>query len=208
MSISLQTNYWTGVGTRSLTPEEEALAQEVGARLTKLGYHLLSGGATGADTEFHRGVCSVDPALATIYLPYDGFKKHLRPTGSEGSMFITIGAGPWRELAGNYLKETGIYTGWDHVPEYSREFHGRNYYQAFHHASVTQDEDGNFIQPRVPFSRFGVYFADVTRTGKVKGGTRTAIELLQHHGRRTYNLRDPEQRVWFMSLLEQAEAQQ
>ncbi len=71
--------YWTGVGSRDITPEQFKIMEEIGSCLASLGWILRSGGAAGSDTAFEKGVDDIGSRLKHIYIPWGkpGYQQFL-----------------------------------------------------------------------------------------------------------------------------------
>ena len=65
--------YYTGVGSRSTTPDVMELMTRVATKLESLGYSLHSGAADGADTGFENGV--TNPLNKQIFVAWEGFSN-------------------------------------------------------------------------------------------------------------------------------------
>jgi hypothetical protein len=64
--------YYAGIGSRNTPPEVLARMTQYAQRLHKLGYILRSGGATGADQAFEKGI---DPSCKDILRAIDSTAK-------------------------------------------------------------------------------------------------------------------------------------
>lgn len=63
--------YYAGVGSRETLSDILGLMTDVAKKLESLGFTLRSGGASGADSAFEKGV--LDPNNMEIYLPFHSF---------------------------------------------------------------------------------------------------------------------------------------
>lgn len=185
--------YWTGVGSRGVTPEIAELQYNIGARMAQLGYTLLSGGAKGSDMNFHKGVCSVDATKAVIYLPWSGFNSELISQIPNYALSCYVVPDKLQiSVARNYYLMTGIIPWFDKMRKQgSQEFHGRNYYQVFHNETTEAP----------PPSKVCIYAAPETHKGEVSGGTRSAVMIARQERIPTYNLTIPAQRSKLLSKL-------
>lgn len=62
-------NYYAGIGSRSMPPEQGIILTQFAWHLEQAGYCLRSGGAEGADQAFEKGV--TDPKMKEILIPKD-----------------------------------------------------------------------------------------------------------------------------------------
>lgn len=187
--------YWTGVGSREVTPEIKELQISVGERMAKLGYILLSGGAAGSDDNFHEGVCNIDPSLAEIYLPWGCFRRDERTFSTIGSVFIVPDNKDF-DIARQYFLDNGIISWFDNMKQGAQKLHGRNYFQVF------GESIGDY-----PVSSVVIYAAPENEKGEVKGGTKSAVMIARKEKLPTYNLMIPEQRDKFLYFLSKKEKQ-
>lgn len=65
---------YAGIGNRNMPPLDEYATSAMAAALEIRGWHLVSGGANGADAAFLDGV--KNPRNATVWLPWKGFNGH------------------------------------------------------------------------------------------------------------------------------------
>jgi len=56
------------IGSRKITPTQQKICIAVGYFLAKLGHHISSGNAEGADAHFAIGANAVNPELVNLYL--------------------------------------------------------------------------------------------------------------------------------------------
>lgn len=185
------TKYWTGIGSREVPNEIAELQVEIGRRMATLGYVLLSGGAAGSDTNFHKGVCEVDPSLAEIWIPWSGFMKELLP--SKESVRI-IPDKHDMDIARQYYLDNNIIPWFDNMKQGAQKLHGRNYFQVF------SDQTGN-----LPASSVVIYAAEENTRGEVKGGTRSAVMIARNEKLPTFNLMIPEQKDKILQVLDKKE---
>lgn len=181
--------FWTGVGSRSITQEEQELAVYVAETITRhFGMVLRSGAAEGADTAFQKGVCNVDPKYCQIWTPWNSFRPKEQHVGFPSCSYIT----PTTEMFEKSRKafiDTGIIPWFDNMKQGAQKLHGRNFYQV-------AGKHGE------PLSRICIYIADEDANGEVKGGTRSAVLVSRHYDIPTYNLRIKEQRELLLSKIE------
>ena len=163
---------WTGIGSREAPDEIRDLQIKIGRVMTENGYTLLSGGANGSDTNFHLGVCEVDPEKAVIWLPWNNFNVEARPSNSLGHTFVAIDRDQF-QTSREFFLNTEIISWFDNMKQAAQKFHARNYYQV-----VNDQYKGSSVV---------IYYAP-EKNRAVKGGTRTAVETARHYGIPTYNL--------------------
>lgn len=175
--------YYTGIGSRDTTEEENAQMSNIAKVLGSRGYTLRSGGAEGADTAFEEGCGSVS-GLAEIFIPWEGFGTKVVNLNSKRY----IPTEDKFQEAKDYLIEKDIIPWFERMKQGAQKLHGRNYYQVI----------GVDKQP----SELMVYCADDDKHGVPKGGTRTAILLAKSFNIPTYNIRVPKQLGSLLSFLE------
>lgn len=180
--------YWTGIGSRDVSPKIKELQISIGERMAKLGYVLLSGGAGGSDDNFHQGVCNVDPSLAEIYLPWNTFRKDERTFNTKGSVFIAPDRNDF-DIAKSYYEEHDIIPWLNNMKQAAQKLHLRNYNQIF-------GEGVSYPQTSVV-----IYATNEDEKGNIKGGTATAIKVARNEKIPTFNLMISEQREKFLYFL-------
>lgn len=168
--------YYTGIGSRSIYPEEAEFLQGVAARLYQDGYTLRTGGASGADTAFYEGATYVAdwltlPSPCQIFLPWRNFN------GFTGY--------PLHE----YLCTPSDWPQWADANKIMRSIHPaperlKDGPEALHTRNIPQILGPKLDKP----SKFVIYCADEVN-GEVKGGTRTAVVLARQHNIPTFNIR-------------------
>lgn len=173
--------YWTGVGSRSITKEEQELAVYVAETITRrFGMVLRSGAAEGADTAFQKGVCNVNPKYCQIWTPWNNFRPKEQHTGFPSCSYTTPTTEMFEKAREAFIS-TGIIPWFDRMKQGAQKLHGRNFYQV----------RGGYGEP---LSKVCIYIADEDDNGEVSGGTRSAVLLARHYKIPTYNLRIKEQR--------------
>lgn len=183
----MQQLIFTGIGSRSITPQEQDVIIEISETLADVGFILRSGKADGADAAFQIGyqqyknfTKQMIPVQAEIFIPWDGFNKENRLL--EDDWDIVFGE---NETAWQMVKR--IHKRPDQLKHGPRLLHMRNCAQV-----LGKDLD----KP----SLFVLYCADEEWiTGEVSGGTRTAVELARSLGIRTFNIR---RRKWIYELID------
>lgn len=75
---------YAGIGSRSVDRDTGKLMQDISRRLCDLGWTLRSGGASGSDTYFEKGVYD---NKKEIFLPWENFNGN-----SSNRYHLTIGA--------------------------------------------------------------------------------------------------------------------
>lgn len=172
---------YTGIGSRE-TPEDILLLMEIlGRILCDRGWRLRSGGAIGADSAFYAGARRSErftEVNAEIFLPWNGVEydrvNHLKH---------------WHDPVNGYFDAT-LFSTWAETYAIASEIHGGFEYCgpgaiAMHRRNVYQILGSSLNDP----SRFVLFWAKpVGKTGKVSGGTNTAVQLARRHGIETVNL--------------------
>lgn len=102
-----KTYRYAGIGSRTTPAAVLSLMHRIAARLSELGYTLLSGGATGADSAFASGASKKE-----IYLPWPGFSGN-------HSVFDRPGAEAFRVAS-------CLHPTWNHCKEQVQALHARN----------------------------------------------------------------------------------
>lgn len=78
-------NTYAGIGSRQSPPEILLIMESISKRLSEAGWKLRSGGASGADSAFQRGIQDLPDLInrQEIYLPWNGFNWRLesKPEG-------------------------------------------------------------------------------------------------------------------------------
>lgn len=183
---------YTGIGSRS-TPKPILQHMAKIARTLQLqGFTLRSGGASGADTAFEKGVAqnfdaqkldgssNKDEGNKEIYLPHKNFNEN------SSSLF-----NPNRKA---YEMAEAIHPHWQKCSKFARNAHARNIHQIL---------GENLNSP----SLFVLYWAEekhkinpitnpINKTPKIEqtivGGTATAVKLAKSLRIPTFNLKDPQ----------------
>lgn len=160
--------YYTGVGSRKTPKNILKIMKDIAYRLSKGGYILRSGGATGADTAFEIG-CNKANGLKEIYLPWNGFNKRWK---DEDSIIVNVN----RETYLNAIKlAEKIHPKWSILLGGSKKLHTRNVFQVL----------GKDLKKK---SKFVICW---TPNARITGGTATAINLALQNKIKVYNLANP-----------------
>lgn len=167
---------YTGIGSRDAPETFRPLVFALGYYLASQGVGFLSGHAAGIDNWFEIATIAYSrdtgrPLRMRISLPKEGFN------GSWGLDKRThIAIDPFhRAMASTILKDSGVCTYLDRLPEYSQLFFCRNVYQ--------------IIDFTMDFTGMVIFYAKENREkGTVSGGTRIAVYLARHLGIPCYNL--------------------
>lgn len=175
--------HYTGVGSRETPDEVLDLMRALGQRLADRGFILRTGGAQGADQAFELGwvwhIQSTPKEFtkAEVFLPWDGFEGHTRDAMFGANIL------PDLDNPGLYKKALEIaektHPAWDRCSRGAKTLHARNVYQVLGQDLATP-------------SKFLIAWAPVTKAGKPKGGTATAIALAESYGVPCFNLILPE----------------
>jgi hypothetical protein len=172
---------YTGIGSRN-TPEEVLLEMRATAyHLCEMGFTLRSGKAQGADSAFEDGVKKyiaeyfLDWGLypecgAEIYLPWEGFNQLL---GIYRDFDIILDK-PCMKAAQDLASRH--HPNWGKCSDAAKKLHGRNSCQVL----------GTFLDIE---SDFVLYYAPENEiTGKIDGGTATAVNIARYYNIPTINM--------------------
>ncbi len=160
--------FYTGIGSRNTPDTVQQIEQLLAAHLEGRGYCLRSGGATGSDSAFERGVTAAEHK--EIYIPWSGFNDY-----TAGPGIIDTTALENRNRAAEIAMT--VHPAWDRLTRGARALHTRNVYQVLGFDLNTH-------------SRFVVCWAEYqgNRHNAVKGGTNTAVQLALQHNIPVINL--------------------
>ena len=167
--------FFAGVGSRETPPDVLALLVRLGRTLTDLGWTLSSGDAVGADRAFYEGALQ-SPRFSEvgcrIYLAWNGVggRYHDPDNGFYDATQFTETYPQAEALA---LAARGSFEG---LGRGGRALHTRNVFQIYGHTL------------KEPVSCVLFWAVPQGRSGKVKGGTSTAVTLAQQAGIKTINL--------------------
>lgn len=75
--------YYTGIGSRDISVEEDQMMQRIARYLGRRGFILRSGKAAGSDTSFEKGHREVGISSPEIYIPWANFKGGTPLEGDE-----------------------------------------------------------------------------------------------------------------------------
>lgn len=159
--------YFTGIGSRDTIYETEGKwLEQATALLTKKGYWLRSGGATGADTFCEKGVYL---NRKHIYLPWDYFNGH----SADGINYFHI-------TDSKILKEARLiakkcHPVWDKLKPSHQDMHTRNVFQVLGH---TLDQPSEFV----------LLSAEPNDNDGVSGGSNTAYQVAKLFDVPTFNV--------------------
>lgn len=164
----------TGIGSRQLPVEPSGavaawlfdIVSEIGEVAKQNQWILRSGGAEGMDSLFEY----VWGKEKEIYIPWQGFNH--RYDGANGAIFI-----PDHSSTNAQAQKiaASVHPVWSRLKRGAKALHTRNVYQAL----------GQYlIEP----ADLCIFYAPVSLTGEVMGGTRTAVEICKMHGVKTINL--------------------
>jgi hypothetical protein len=157
---------YAGIGSRSTTPELESIMTAIAAKLETEGWVLRSGGASGSDSAFERGVFS--PANKEIYFPSASFNN--RSANEEGVYNASTLSG-WADA----IKTVDVFhPAPGHLSAFAIKLMARNAMQVF---------GGNMDSPVKMVVAY-------TKDGKMTGGTSQALRIAQHYNIPIRNLGD------------------
>lgn len=180
----------TGIGSRPKNLPKDAnemgiapwlieLVIEIGNIAKKNNWKLRSGAADGMDSLFENNWCD----NKEIYLPYENFNR--RAPGIYGAIYVED------PVTVSYAQAivSKVHPVWKRLDKRAKEMHTRNVFQAL-------GEDLN-----TP-SDICVFYAPVSPSGEVEGGTRTAVVICEQNGIPTYNLRNTDDVIKLRAFLE------
>jgi len=155
---------YAGIGSRSTPETVLRTMQKLATRLSELGYTLLSGAATGADSAFEAG-CT---GTKEIYLPWAGF------SGRSGTDYVDLPSTEGRRVA------EILHPGWKRLREPSQALMARNSHQVL----------GRDLRSPVDFVICWTPDGCTTEGGRSRetGGTGQAIALADRWGVPVLNL--------------------
>lgn len=181
-------NVYTGIGSRQTPDNMLCLMRQLGYQLACQGWLLRSGGADGADYAFESGVADylsqsneLSVSRHRIYLPGQRLKTQQRIVYADPyNGYINSQLFPNWERAKKIA--SNVHPAWHRVEKkpWVVALHARNCYQVL----------GDTLS--FP-SQLVVYWAPITPSGDIKGGTRTAVKLADYYQIPTYNLACPKQ---------------
>ena len=155
---------YAGIGSEETPKHILTIMHHIGAYLCSEGWILRSGGASGADKTFEKGVNDQtvegdSPDLRKeIYLPWKGFNN------SQSTLNPSII--PFSQEEQNFTAK--FHPAWDKCSPSAKLLHQRNTRQIIGHESVSG--------PNVALSKFVVCWTD---RGLLKGGTAQALRIAQ-----------------------------
>lgn len=173
--------HYTGIGSRETPPEIIDKMNAVAGFCASLDIILRSGAADGADTAFE-DFCA---GKKEIFLPWNNFND--RSVRDDG-IYVRGNDVNSRDIAATIH------------PVFYRLGRGA---QALHTRNVNQvlGKDASNPDP----SLFVIYYAPRTRSGKVQGGTATAVTLAEREGIPCWNFFDnqdlDELKEWIYSII-------
>lgn len=159
--------YYTGIGSRETPLSVLELMTKVANELSMLGYTLRSGRAGGADTAFEMGADEAD-----LFIPWKGFSDKNELNGNH-NVYVKGDDSSSRDIART------LHPVWRNLSRGAKALHTRN---------VNQIVGESASKPEL--SDFVLFYAPLTRTGRVKGGTATAVNYARDLGIPTLNLID------------------
>jgi hypothetical protein len=162
---------YTGIGSRKIDRKHTELIQLISKCLSKLNFKLISGGASGADTNFAEAIeGSGDKShLMEIVLPWNGF-------GSSSNLNCTkVGDTEFSRKVGRYFHPK-----WDSLNETVKKLIARNTYQVL-------DFEGNV---RVDFVICYTPDGSTGETSYATGGTGQALRIAKHFNVPIFNVKN------------------
>lgn len=188
----LPVGWYAGVGSRETPPDILTVMEDIGFFMASLGWGLSSGGALGADDAFYRGAIrspACNPAtMLRIYLINRHWELY-RPDPSIGLIDSTSLTEHEAEAYGIMLKARGSEHG---LKEAGRLLHTRNVYQIL----------GSDLN--TPVRQVICWAEPVGTSGKVSGGTNTAVQIALQHNIPVMNLYHDTHRERALKFIEEA----
>lgn len=171
---------YTGIGSRETPIDVLRTMTRVGRYLASEGHTLRSGKAAGADLAFQIGVENFcyfvdisfdDLILAEIYIPWSNFNSDRDDISSVWDVLVTD-----KQIIANAEEiASRIHPAWDKCSQGAKKLHTRNVYQVL---GATLDKPSDFV----------ICYAKVDKSGKVMGGTATAVNLAKEYEIPVFNL--------------------
>lgn len=163
--------FYTGIGSRDISPEEDEMMQRIARYLARKGYILRSGKAAGSDTSFEKGHREVNLKEPEIYIPWANFKGGSPLSGKE---LVLPKAGDVFNETVELIKE--IHPAFDKLSQGALKLHQRNCFQVLGFDLNT---------PSVLLIACG----KSDKVGDVLGGTRTAWMIAKRYNIPSLNIR-------------------
>lgn len=177
--------YYTGIGSRETPPEVLELMSKIAYKLAQQGWQGRSGSAGGADLALEQGFMqavgdSTNRGDFTGYLPWSGFNNQ--------------SADQYHSVRGNCKSAAviaeKIHPAWERCSRGAKALHTRNVYQVL----------GDDL--KAPSELCVFYAQPVGKSGQVKGGTNTAVQLCLENKAKCTNLYYEDVRIkWYNWLL-------
>lgn len=167
-----RTPVYAGVGARKTPPAVLHSMREMARELATLGWHLRTGGATGADSAFAH---AVPAGQRTVFVPWRGYNGWDAAANQGVPLCRVLGAGEIRTLR---KAAATHHPAWERCSERVRDLHARNV------AVVLGADMGQAVDAMVCW----------TDRGRVSGGTGMAIRLARHQGIPVLNLAETDPR--------------
>jgi hypothetical protein len=160
--------FYAGIGARDTPPEICSFMQRISHTLSKRGYILRSGGATGADTAFEEGAKSANGRME-IFLPWDGFN-------------------------GRKIDDIEYFLGdfSDISLEIARKFHPAYHKLGYKGRKFMMRNNNQMFGKKIGKSRISSFIICWTKDGKASGGTGQAIRIAEYSKIKVFNLQRKE----------------
>ena len=163
---------YAGVGARRTPPAVLDSMRDMARELAALGWHLRTGGATGADSAFAH---AVPAGQRTVFVPWRGYNGWEASANQGVPLCRVLGAHEMRTMR---KAAAPYHPAWERCPERVRDLHARNV------AVVLGADMGQAVDAMVCW----------TDRGRVSGGTGMAIRLARHQGIPVLNLAETDPR--------------
>lgn len=174
--------HFTAVGSRAAPEDACDWITGFTHHMAEQGCIMRSGHAAGIDEAAERGTINFmsltgQSGLMEIYIPNWGFNNAVHSPYKD--LFHSLTEAQYN-AAYTLLSETGVVSYMDKLKTYVRHLFARTVHQVIGLDNVE--------------SEFLVYWAETTKSGNVKGGTRVAVDLAMYLGIPCFNIKDKAQR--------------
>ena len=163
---------YAGVGARRTPPAVLTSMRDMARELAALGWHLRTGGATGADSAFAH---AAPAGQRTVFVPWRGYNGWDAAANQGVPLCRVLGAGELRTMR---KAAAPYHPAWGRCSGRVRDLHARNV------AVLLGADLGQAVDAMVCW----------TDRGRVSGGTGMAIRLARHQGIPVLNLAEIDRR--------------
>ena len=180
--------YYTGIGSRNISEEEEFQLIYIGDYMARHGYTLRSGKARGADSAFADGAMNHDKSMVVNYVPWENFNIN-----QPSPLDVEIDNLKQSLQSRCYSEAERLHPAWSKCSPAAKKLHARNMLQ------VTGHEEPKKL------STVLICCVDIDKNGDAIGGTRTAWMKAKSIGIPCLNIRglsNDEAIIKLMSMLD------